>query len=110
MIKSKWKGIKVSTINDSYKIIFDESIKNLQKYESKQLINNYTLQDKKQLELAIVIKNSLIQVKQVLIDGLSFDLIIDDLHRILEKFQELIGKKNDLNFIDRLFANFCVGK
>ena len=110
MIKSKWKGIKVSTINDSYKIIFDEIIKNLQKYESKQLINNYTLQDKKQLELAIVIKNSLIQVKQVLIDGLSFDLIIDDLHRILEKFQELIGKKNDLNFIDRLFANFCVGK
>ena len=110
MIKSKWKGIKVSTINDSYKIIFDEIIKNLQKYQSKQLINNYTLQDKKQLELATVIKNSLIQVKQVLIDGLSFDLIIDDLHRILEKFQELIGKKNDLNFIDRLFANFCVGK
>ncbi|MBO7043737.1 hypothetical protein J6W34_04270 [bacterium] len=68
------------------------------------------MQDKKQLDLAIAIKNSFIQVKQTLLNGLSFDLIIDDLHRILSKFQELIGKKTDLNFIDRLFANFCVGK
>ncbi|MBO6072049.1 hypothetical protein J6P59_00010 [bacterium] len=68
------------------------------------------MQDKKQLDLAIVIKNTFIQAKQTLLNGLSFDLIIDDLHRILSKFQELIGKKTDLNFIDRLFANFCVGK
>ncbi|MBR4485889.1 hypothetical protein IKS57_00705 [bacterium] len=82
----------------------------MQKHEARELVNNYTLQDKNQLELAVAIKNSLMQVKETLISGLSFDLIIDDLHRILDKFQELIGKKNDLSFIDRLFANFCVGK
>lgn len=110
IIKSKWKGINISTKDNSYKKLFDEIIKNLQKHEARELVNNYTLQDKNQLELAVAIKNSLMQVKETLISGLSFDLIIDDLHRILDKFQELIGKKNDLSFIDRLFANFCVGK
>ena len=107
---NKWKGIKISTKDDSYKKLFQEIVNKLKQKEGTELINTYTLQDKKQLELAIVIKNSFIQIKQTLLNGLSFDLIIDDLHRILNKFQELIGKKTDLNFIDRLFANFCVGK
>ena len=109
-LNTKWEGIKISTKDDSYKEIFSEIIKSLEKKESKELINSYTLQDKTQLELALSIKNSLLEVKQILLNQLSFDLIIDDLHRILNKFQELIGKKTDLNFIDRLFANFCVGK
>ena len=107
---TKWEGIKISTKDDSYKKLFQEIVNKLKQKEASELINTYTLQDKKQLELAITIKNSFIQVKQTLLNGLSFDLIIDDLHRILSKFQELIGKKTDLNFIDRLFANFCVGK
>lgn len=109
-INTKWEGIKISTKDDSYKKLFQEIVNKLKQKEASELINTYTLQDKKQLDLAIAIKNSFIQVKQTLLNGLSFDLIIDDLHRILSKFQELIGKKTDLNFIDRLFANFCVGK
>lgn len=107
---TKWEGIKISTKNDSYKELFQEIVNKLKQKEASELINTYTLQDKKQLDLAIAIKNSFTQVKQTLLNGLSFDLIIDDLHRLLSKFQELIGKKTDLNFIDRLFANFCVGK
>ena len=107
---TKWKGINISTKDDSYKELFQEIVNKLKEKEASELINTYTLQDKKQLDLAITIKNSFIQVKQTLLNGLSFDLIIDDLHRILSKFQELVGKKTDLNFIDRLFANFCVGK
>ena len=110
VINTKWEGIKISTKDDSYKKLFQEIVNKLKQKEASELINTYTLQDKKQLDLAIAIKNSFIQVKQTLLNGLSFDLIIDDLHRILNKFQELIGKKTDLNFIDRLFANFCVGK
>ena len=109
-INTKWEGIKISTKDDSYKKLFQEIVNKLKEKEASELINTYTLQDKKQLDLAITIKNSFIQVKQTLLNGLSFDLIIDDLHRILSNFQELIGKKTDLNFIDRLFANFCVGK
>ena len=109
-INTKWEGIKISTKDDSYKKLFQEIVNKLKQKDASELINTYTLQDKKQLDLAIAIKNSFIQVKQTLLNGLSFDLIIDDLHRILSKFQELIGKKTDLNFIDRLFANFCVGK
>ena len=110
VLKTKWKGINISTKDDSYKELFQEIVNKLKQKEASELINTYTLQDKKQLELAIAIKNSFIQAKQTLLNGLSFDLIIDDLHWILSKFQELIGKKTDLNFIDRLFANFCVGK
>ena len=109
-LDTKWKGINISTKDDSYKELFQEIVNKLKQKEASELINTYTLQDKKQLDLAIAIRNSFTQVKQTLLNGLSFDLIIDDLHRILSKFQELIGKKTDLNFIDRLFANFCVGK
>lgn len=109
-LNTKWEGINISTKDDSYKKLFQEIVNKLKQKEASELINTYTLQDKKQLDLAIAIKNSFTQVKQTLLNGLSFDLIIDDLHRILSKFQELIGKKTDLNFIDRLFANFCVGK
>ncbi|MBO6103689.1 hypothetical protein J6W32_01430 [bacterium] len=68
------------------------------------------MQDQYQLAIAINLEKELTIVKEALESGFSFDLIIDRLHGILKMFQELIGKTNDLNFIDRLFANFCVGK
>ncbi len=108
--KTNWNGICINTFDDSYKLLLEEIKNELNKIDNFELINQYTLQDKQQLKIAEKILNHLFKLKQTLENGFSFDLIIDDLHRVLKYFQELIGKTTDLNFIDRLFANFCVGK
>lgn len=110
VIKSKWNGINISTKDDSYKKIINVISREMNNLKEEKLINDYTLQDQSQLKQAENILFNLIQVKNSLNNGHTFDLIIGDLHRILASFQELIGKTNDLDFIDRLFANFCVGK
>ena len=109
-VKSNWQGISINTKDDSYQEILHALSNSLNLLKPTNLINQYTLQDQYQLSIAINLEKELILVKEALENGFSFDLIIDRLHGILKMFQELIGKTNDLNFIDRLFANFCVGK
>ena len=109
-VQTSWKGISINTKDDSYQEVLHEVSKALNLLKPTNLINKYTLQDQYQLALAINLEKELTVVKEALESGFSFDLIIDRLHGILKMFQELIGKTNDLNFIDRLFANFCVGK
>lgn len=109
-IKTSWKGISINTNDDSYQEVLSKLSEQLNLLKPTNLINQYTLQDQYQLAIAINLEKELTIVKEALESGFSFDLIIDRLHGILKMFQELIGKTNDLNFIDRLFANFCVGK
>lgn len=109
-IKTSWQGISINTKDDSYQEILHAISKSLNLLKPTNLINQYTLQDQYQLSIAINLEKELTVVKEALENGFSFDLIIDRLHGILKMFQELIGKTNDVNFIDRLFANFCVGK
>lgn len=52
-------------------------------------------------ELEIVIKKA--QSKQ------PIDLLVEHLHSCYDQLNELIGN-GDLDFLDKLFANFCVGK
>ena len=109
-IKTSWQGISINTKDDSYQEVLHAVSNSLNLLKPTNLINKYTLQDQHQLAIAINLEKELIVVKEALESGFSFDLIIDRLHGILKMFQELIGKTNDVNFIDRLFANFCVGK
>lgn len=109
-VKTAWKGINISTMDESYIQLLEAINKQLDSQEKISLINNFTLQDERQLDIAINIKNKLIKLKSDLENNLPFDLVIGEMHDILRLFQEMIGKTNDLNFIDRLFANFCVGK
>lgn len=43
-------------------------------------------------------------------DGVSLDLIVSDYEQANLKLNEILGKGNEYDFLDDLFANFCVGK
>lgn len=43
-------------------------------------------------------------------EGVSLDLIVSDYEQANLKLNEILGKGNEYDFLDDLFANFCVGK
>ena len=38
------------------------------------------------------------------------DLLVESLYEIYNTFNLLLGENYDLDFLEKLFANFCVGK
>ncbi len=42
--------------------------------------------------------------------GISFDLIIQELHQAYEDLLKVTGKNTDYEFINEMFKKFCLGK
>ena len=40
----------------------------------------------------------------------SIDLLIDELHIIYDNLLKIIGDKEDIEFINKMFNKFCLGK
>ncbi|MBR4830385.1 MAG: tRNA uridine-5-carboxymethylaminomethyl(34) synthesis GTPase MnmE [Bacilli bacterium] len=80
---------------------------NLEELNNKELTY---LSNSRQISLvkkAISINNNLIKS---LNDGLPIDILEIDIKEICETLNEIIGESYDEKLIDRLFANFCLGK
>ena len=63
-------------------------------------------------EIGILEKN--LEIIDVLINGAKkkkpVDLLVENLYEIYNNFNLLLGENCDLDFLEKLFANFCVGK
>lgn len=58
------------------------------------------------------LKKAIININNVIANAKKqqpIDLLVEDLHNCYDQLNELIGN-GDLDFLDKLFANFCVGK
>lgn len=48
--------------------------------------------------------------RQTLLEGDSAELVVEDLRAVLEYFEEVVGQVDNERMLDKLFANFCIGK
>ena len=54
--------------------------------------------------------NSVIEAKDALITGLTYDAVTVSLEDAISELLEMTGEKTSDEVIDRVFHNFCVGK
>lgn len=48
--------------------------------------------------------------RQTLLGGDSAELVVEDLRAVLHYFEEVVGQVDNERMLDKLFANFCIGK
>ncbi len=100
------KGVKISAKKNIITPLINEIIKTSQQidYSSTSIILPST-NSINQAKYAVKLIN--IFIKNI---NQPIDLIINYLHEAYELVLGIINKSNNINFIDQLFADFCVGK
>lgn len=106
---SEIDGVKISTINKDIKNLIVELDK---KFSS----NNFDLALNLQIcsenelnavkEMIAILKKSLINAK----NNFPIDVLVLDVTEVYNKICTILGETKDLDLIDKMFKNFCLGK
>lgn len=104
----KGEGINISAINND----IEELIKVLEEKYKDQIVDSYldTLNNDRQIGLAIKAYNRMNNVIDMLNEGVELDLVTIDLQEAYSNLKEIIGEYSREDLIDALFRNFCLGK
>lgn len=101
-------GISISAINGEVEELTDAIKK---KYENELVIaNTDTLNNERQIGLAIQAENSMKSAIQTLKDGMELDLVTIDLEKAWTSLKEITGKAGKEDLLDEIFSRFCLGK
>lgn len=106
---TKINGIKVSAKNKNIDLLLKEIKKQFKSIDLSDK-NILILQSQSSIELFKDCLNKLTNVKRAIHSKSPFDIIVQDLHMILNDILEITGEKKDFNFINKMFKEFCVGK
>lgn len=107
-IQSIHKGLNISAANNDIDNLIDEINK---RYEEQVLDNNdTTLNNERQIGLAIAAKQSMIQAIDALEKNVELDLVTIDLQEAYTHLKEILGEVSRDDLLDTLFKNFCLGK
>ena len=102
-------GINFSIKQDKIDIIMNAILEKIGAEDF--LMSDLTLlQNNRQIGL---LKNIIEVLKKILLNAKnndSIDLLVEDLNQVHSKFNEILGQGQDIEFLDELFKNFCIGK
>ena len=101
-------GISISAINGDVEALTD-AIK--EKYEKElYLASSDTLNNERQIGLAIQSEQSMKNAIRTLEDGMELDLVTIDLENSWTSLKEITGKAGKEDLLDEIFSRFCLGK
>ena len=101
-------GISVSAINGDVEALTN-AIK--EKYEKElYLASSDTLNNERQIGLAIQAEQSMKNAIRTLEDGMELDLVTIDLENAWTSLKEITGKAGKEDLLDEIFSRFCLGK
>ena len=101
-------GISISAINGDV-----EALTNVikEKYEKElYLASSDTLNNERQIGLAIQAEQSMKNAIRTLEDGMELDLVTIDLENAWTSLKEITGKAGKEDLLDEIFSRFCLGK
>ncbi len=102
------EGISISAINGDVNELTD-AIK--QKYENElYLATTDTLNNERQIGLALQAESSMRNALQTLEDGMELDLVTIDLEKAWTSLKEITGEVGKEDLLDEIFSRFCLGK
>ena len=102
------EGISISAINGDVEALTN-AIK--EKYENElYLANTDTLNNERQIGLALQAETSMKNAIQTLKDGMELDLVTIDLEKAWTSLKEITGKVGKEDLLDEIFSRFCLGK
>jgi tRNA modification GTPase len=102
------EGISISAINGDVEALTN-AIK--EKYENElYLANTDTLNNERQIGLALQAEASMKNAIQTLKDGMELDLVTIDLEKAWTSLKEITGKVGKEDLLDEIFSRFCLGK
>lgn len=101
-------GISISAINGDVEALTN-AIK--EKYEKElYLASSDTLNNERQIGLAIQAEQSMKNAIRTLEDGMELDLVTIDLENAWASLKEITGKAGKEDLLDEIFSRFCLGK
>ena len=101
-------GISISAINGDVEALTN-AIK--EKYEKElYLASSDTLNNERQIGLAIQAEQSMKNAIRTLEDGMELDLVTIDLENAWISLKEITGKARKEDLLDEIFSRFCLGK
>lgn len=101
-------GISISAINGDVEALTN-AIK--EKYDKElYLASSDTLNNERQIGLAIQAEQSMKNAIRTLEDGMELDLVTIDLENAWTSLKEITGKAGKENLLDEIFSRFCLGK
>lgn len=101
-------GISISAINGDVEALTN-AIK--EKYEKElYLASSDTLNNERQIGLAIQAEQSMKNAIRSLEDGMELDLVTIDLESAWASLKEITGKAGKEDLLDEIFSRFCLGK
>ena len=101
-------GISISAINGDVEALTN-AIK--EKYEKElNLASSDTLNNERQIGLAIQAEQSMKNAIRTLEDGMELDLVTIDLENAWTSLKEITGKVGKEDLLDEIFSRFCLGK
>ena len=101
-------GISISAINGDVEALTN-AIK--EKYEKElYLVSSDTLNNERQIGLAIQAEQSMKNAIRTLEDGMELDLVTIDLENAWTSLKEITGKVGKEDLLDEIFSRFCLGK
>lgn len=106
---SELNGISISALKKDIKPLVNEIKTNLKQGDF-NIANNLAICSDNELK---IIKQVLLVLKKSYANSLSgfpLDLLVEDLKIAYEKICTIMGLSEDLNIIDKMFKNFCLGK
>ena len=82
-----------------------------EKYEKElYLASSDTLNNERQIGLAIQAEQSMKNAIRTLEDGMELDLVTIDLENAWTSLKEITGKVGKEDLLDEIFSRFCLGK
>ena len=101
-------GISISAINGDVEALTN-AIK--EKYEKElYLASSDTLNNERQIGLAIQAEQSMKNAIRTLEDSMELDLVTIDLENAWTSLKEITGKAGKEDLLDEIFSRFCLGK
>lgn len=101
-------GISISAINGDVEALTN-AIK--EKYEKElYLASSDTLNNERQIGLAIQAEQSMKNAIRTLEDGMELDLVTIDLENAWTSLKKITGKAGKEDLLDEIFSRFCLGK
>ena len=69
-----------------------------------------TLNNERQLGLALRARSAMLDAKKTLTDGFELDVVTIDLQKCWESLREITGQVHRDDLLDEIFSRFCLGK
>ncbi len=102
------EGLIISCINNDIEALKEEIVK---KYNDALLLGNSdTLNNERQIGLAMQALNSMKDAKKALEEGYELDLVTIDLNKCWTSLKEITGEVHKDDLLDEIFSRFCLGK